>query len=165
MKIIISRPEEVDTIHLDHFEKLVCKHSKIHLDGLRDRIEEAELLSLAIKDEEIIAIRAIKRPGRCYVREIFMKGNLLHFYSQFRYETGWSVTLPEFRCQGLSGMLLKKLLKMVDNNVYSTTRISNIAPQKVLTNNGFVRYGQDFAGREEPLCVWLYLRYGGVPWH
>ena len=73
-------------------------------------------------------------------------------------------TLPEYRCQGLSGMLLKELLQNINGNVYSTTRVSNIAPQKILTKNGFVRAGREFAGIEEPLCIWLYLKFGGVPW-
>ena len=165
MRIIVKKPEELDQTHLEIFEKLVCNHSKIYLEGLRDRIESAALLSLVVKDENIVAVRAIKRPNRAYVREIFMKGKLSYHYSQFRYETGWSVTLPEYRCQGLSGMLLKELLQAINGNVYSTTRVGNIAPQKILTKNGFVRSGVEFAGCEEPLCVWLYLKYGGVPWH
>lgn len=164
MKIIVTKPEELDTGHLEIFESLVCKYSKIYLEGLRERIENAVLLSLIIKDESILAVRAIKKPSRSYVRELFIKGNIPHHYSQFKYETGWSVTLPEYRCQGLSGMLLKRLLQDINGNVYSTTRVSNIAPQKILTKYGFVRAGKECAGIEEPLCIWLYLKYGGVPW-
>lgn len=165
MKIIVKKPEELDSSYLEIFKSIVCKHSKIYLEGLQDRIERAALLSLVVKDETIVAVRAIKKPDRGYVRDVFTKGDILHHYSQFKYETGWSVTLPEYRCQGLSGMLLKELLQNINGNVYSTTMVSNIAPQKILTKNGFVRSGVDFAGCEEPLCVWLYLKYGGVTWH
>ena len=166
MKIIVTKPEELDTSYLEIFESVVCKHSKIYLEGLRDRIQKAALLSLIIKDENVVAVRAIKKPERAYVHELFMKGDISQYhYSQFKYETGWSVTLPEYRCQGLSGILLKRLLQDINGNVYSTTRVSNIAPQKILTKNGFIRAGREFAGIEEPLCVWLYFKYGGVPWH
>jgi hypothetical protein len=165
MKIIVKKPKELKTREIEIFLDLVCRHSKIYLEGLQDRIEQAALLSLAVKDNEILAVRAIKRPGYGYIREIGIKSNISNLRTMFKFETGWSVTLPEHRCKGISGMLLKSLLQTVNNNVYSITRVSNIAPQKILTKNGFVRSGIEFSGIEEPLCVWLYYRQGGVaPW-
>jgi predicted GNAT family acetyltransferase len=116
----------------------------------------AALLSFAIKDDVILAIRAIKKPDPRYVQEVFTNAGIADLHNQFSHETGWSVTLPEHRCKGLSGTLLKELITKIDANVYSTTRVSNKAPQKILERTGFVQTGKEFSGREESLILWLY---------
>lgn len=156
MKIVVQKPEEIEPKLKNVYYEMVCKNLRINLDALEDRIEEAALLSFCIKEGNIIAIRAIKKPSALYIREIFSRAGLLNFYHSFKYESGWSVTLPEYRCQGLSFLLLKKLLSSINDNVYATIRLSNIPPQKLLTKIGFVRSGNEFNGREEPIILWLY---------
>jgi hypothetical protein len=156
MKIIVQKPSKIEPELIETFIKMVCEHSKICLDGLPERIERAALLSFAIKENRVAAIRAIKQQGPDYVRAVFKMAGMKPLYPAFKYETGWSVTLPEFRCKGLSGMLLKELLSHIKGNVYSTTRASNVAPQKILTRTGFTRTGNEFKGRIEPLVLWTY---------
>lgn len=156
MDIIVKKPNEIEPEVFQNFHKLIEEHSKIQLEGLQERIARAKYLSLAIEDSQIVAIRAIKCPDTGYVKAIFYHAGVPQLYPYYRFETGWSVTLPEHRCKGLSSILLKELLSRVRDNVYSTTRISNHPPHKILTKNGFVRMERKFAGREEPLFLWLY---------
>jgi hypothetical protein len=124
--IEIKVPKSCTDKELYEFYSGLKKGGKVSLNGLKERINNCELLAFCRLDNQLIGLSAIKRPGKHYVEEIIQKANLNIEVMELTFEIGYSFTEPEFRMNGISKTLKESLLKEMESRkgiIFSTTAV------------------------------------------
>lgn len=154
MKIIVTKPKNTPKEIIQAYKVMLYHHSTIYLGEIEKRIKRAHLLSFAIVDDQVVSSRAIKHPPIQYLARILHQARINPLLlPYFLHEIGWSVTLPEFRRQGLSSTLLDCLLCHYHGPIFATNRIGNTSPQNILRRFGFKPVGQLFQGNQEQIII------------
>jgi hypothetical protein len=149
-KYYFKKPLESTDFEIEKFHELVLKGGKVKEQGLKVRISNCELLAFCSVNDVIIAVSAIKRPVKSYVKKINVKAELNKDYKELKFEIGYSFTEENFRRKGINGdlkLLLLNSIKNVIGIIFSTTAIPN--SQKFLENNGFVNIGIPYDGKND----------------
>ena len=127
---IVQRPPlKCSEIEIDAFERLVKEGGEVNPNGLRGRIRSAySLVWLQGTDGTLVGVGAIKQPNEHYRSLVFMKAGSGEDPSNYEAELGWIFLRAEFRGQGLSSSLIKKLLSVARGKaIYATIRENNEA--------------------------------------
>jgi hypothetical protein len=146
----VKKPTECEIFEIDNFYKLVLKGGKVKKEGLKERIMNCELLAFYKVNDIIVAISAIKKPTKTYIKDVIQKAKLERDYNDLKFEIGYSFTEKNFRKKGFSSELKSLLLGSIKNAkgiLFSTSAISS--SQKFLETNGFKNFGIPFDGNND----------------
>lgn len=114
---------------------------------MKERVKNCELLGFCYYNRILVGTSSIKRPGKTYIEGIIEKAKLKRTLSELAYELGYSYTESEFRRNGISKELKRRLLIEMKNRkgiVFSTTAIKS--SQNFLEESGFVKAGEPYDG-------------------
>jgi hypothetical protein len=154
--IIVKSPNKCTKKELNSFANLVNSGGQLSHKLNKDDIKEfGHLLSFYYENNKLLSVSALKIPNKEYKEKVFKEANAENLMNKYKYESGWSYTIPEARGKGLIVKLMEGLLKKTKNGVYATTRISNKAIEKVMEKMKFKKIGKNFPGMTEPIQVWI----------
>ena len=114
----------------------------------RVQLERVKLIGFYYEGDELIATRALKKPYLGYKVGLFRRAQMERFHVYYSWESGYSYTVPRFRQNGLSTILLRALINhraAWPHNIYATTLMHNTPVIKV-----FLRVNGKPIGR--PFC-------------
>lgn len=107
-------------LDLNEVHDLIVSGSQVHSDGLRDRLESAEMILGAIDhDNRLMGCIALKRAEGWYRTRVFARAGVADLSSS---EIGWCVVAPEHRGRGISKLLLGELLNKLGRSLTWTGR-------------------------------------------
>jgi RimJ/RimL family protein N-acetyltransferase len=141
-------PEELNKF--DQLARCNTKRQTIYLDRVK-------LIAFAFEGDELISTRCIKQPYESYRIELFKHAQMDTYYRCYPYESGYSYTVPHFRRNGLSTMLLKKLLAFrgfSQHKIFATTLMHNTPIIKVMIKVGGKPIGRPFESQNGMVMVW-----------
>ena len=140
--IVIKKPLECTEDELDIFYDMVIDADQSY-PSEGDLKGKGVYLGFYYKDDEVIAISAIKKPYRS--KTVFEMAP--EEAKNYKYEMGWSYTLPEHQSKGIMHQLNTTLLnKVKGSGVFSTVRIDNKFSIKGLEKLGFTMLGPKIDG-------------------
>jgi GNAT superfamily N-acetyltransferase len=143
LKIVSKSYQECSRDELDLFADLLITGNEVVASSIPNGMRNTLKLVFVYKEDELVAVSAIKIPSSSYVESIFEKAGVEEFSEEYKYEFGYTYVKPEYRRQGIADLMLKERLKYVDK-AYSTTRTANIGSIKNLENNGFTKLGDEY---------------------
>jgi len=143
----VSSPNNFTLSELNSIKELIISEGQVSSSGLLNRIKRAKLLCVAIDNDKIIAISAIKIPDRAYHVSCFEKADVPELYKYYPYEMGWKVVLPLYRGKNLGSKLSNMLFKNIDKDkIFATVRSNNKASIIPLERMGFKPTGKPYYG-------------------
>lgn len=148
--IEVKEPANCSDQEFSAFYEKVKKGGKVALSGLTDRIKNCELLAFCYCENSLIGISAIKRPTRRYIEDIIKKTGIDRKVEDLHFEIGYSFTEPDYRKNGISTELKRRLLEQMKSRsgiVFSTTAIKS--SQNFLEENGFKKCGKSYDGEND----------------
>ena len=105
MSIYVKTKDECTEQELADFVRLASE------DPTRPTIYVArvKLIAFAYEGDELISVRCLKQPFLAYKTALFKRARMEEFHIYYPLESGYSYTVPRFRSNGLSTILLKQL--------------------------------------------------------
>ncbi|WP_020413731.1 GNAT family N-acetyltransferase [Microbulbifer variabilis] len=152
---IIKTPEDCSESELEVFEKLIFEGCEVSTEGLKQRIYKAEKL-IFIKDNNCVAVGALKNPNSSYKASVFGKSNALG-QSLYKYELGWLYVTESARGKGYSNLLMKAILESLsESTCFATTREDNTPMHHLFRKFGFSRLGKAYKSTNGDYSLILY---------
>ncbi len=145
-----KKPKDCTNEELERFYELVLKGKKVQKEGLRERIDNCEILGFCLDKENIIGISAIKKPQKSYRENIILKSQINRTWEELSFEIGYSFTENMYRKKGINREIKGRLLKSIEKSgglIFSTTAIKS--SQAFLIENGFKNAGQPYNGKND----------------
>jgi predicted GNAT family N-acyltransferase len=143
----VAAPAAFSPAELAAILELIQSESQVAAAGLLNRIKQSKLISIAIAQGKIVGISALKIPNNSYKQSVFANAGVPELATQFPYEMGWKVVLPEYRGQALGLQLSQRLLSSVNiKQVFATVRSTNQSALKPMQQLGFAPLGNTFTG-------------------
>jgi hypothetical protein len=143
--IKITRPTEIDPVHLFQIMELIISGGQIKRDGLQERILRADLIAYKLQDEMVICTATLKNPSPTYVKKVFTLAKVASSII-FNKELGYISTHADFAGSGHCQNLLSEFFfKIGEFPMFATTRKQ--AMVHILSKFGFnisgITYNQD----------------------
>jgi len=146
----IKQPSECSEEEKKRFYLMVLKGEQVDKYKLRNRIEEAKLLSLHYKENRLVGIAALKQPYKTYIKKVFSKAGVSEEFNKYNLEIGWAYTESKYRHKGISSNIIRELIsRLKHQNIFAITRTNNSKMQSILERNGFRKTGKSFQGRND----------------
>ena len=159
-KAVILPPNKCSTQQLDLFCDVVLKGEQINtsIELLKENINNCFLLGFYEIGGQIAGVAALKIPRDGYKKRVFNKANVKNDESKFEYEIGYVVTLPNYRGQGISSILIEELIKdKMSLNCFATTKSNSM--RKILPALNFHKYGESYLNdAKEILDLYVYYK-------
>lgn len=157
--IRIKRPSECSVHEINLFVKLVICGGEVTYAGLKDRVENAEMLSFLCFDGELVGVAGIKNPGLNYRSDIEGRSRVCLAVNEFPFELGWVYVRPDHE-GGKSGILCRPLVESVSNKgIFATSRVDNLKMQCTLKKLGFKRCGDEWNSVSNTRYLRLFVRH------
>jgi len=153
MSIYIKPRVECSEQELADFVRLASE------DTCRQTIYTArvQLIAFAYEGDELISTRCLKAPFLSYKVALFKQAQMEEYHRLYSLESGYSYTVPHFRKNGLSTMLLKSLMDYEPYRhlkVFATTLMHNTPIVKVMLKLRAKPIGRPFATPNGMVLVW-----------
>lgn len=149
-EIIIKKPSKCTKDEINTFYDLV-REAGHAFPSLNDIKKKAFLLGFYYLGNEIIAISSLKIPYR--IDDVFDEAGVDS--TGYKYEMGWSYTIPEYQAKGIMFDLNMALLNKVQGKVFATVRVNNEPSIKGLIKKGFVKVGNEWQGMVTKLALYV----------
>lgn len=157
MKTTIKNPNECTDADLKCFERLVNEGGEVAPNGLRERIQRAEKL-VFIKDDECVAVGAIKNPNEGYKARVFHKAGVAEA-DHYHFELGWLFVAEVARGKGYGRDLMQGIVdNLAGSSSFATTREDNKAMHHLFEQFGYVRVGKSYKSDNGGYSLVLYTR-------
>lgn len=155
-------PTAFSDAQIDAFAGLVVSEGEVDAHQLRERIENSRALVMIYDDAILVGTAAIKNPGPEYRNGVFEKAKSTQLASSHPIELGYVVVAKSHRGLKLSWRLADAALPFVGPDpIFATTRVDNIAMNRVLPARGFISSGGPYESIEHPGShIRLYVRRG-----
>jgi RimJ/RimL family protein N-acetyltransferase len=157
LDIIIKKPSECNNDEIQKFFQYAIDAGEVMINGLKRRIENAELLGFGYIDRTLVGIVALKNPDTGYKLGVFRKAGLTRTQAEkFDFELGYAYTLEKFRGKRICPRLIKAVLeKSPSKKIYATTKESNEPMEKINEQIGFEKMGIPYMGDKEKIQLYL----------
>jgi RimJ/RimL family protein N-acetyltransferase len=149
-KIEIKEPSKCSEEEISQFYEKVKKGGKVMIQGLKDRIKNCELLAFCYFEDSLVGVSSIKRPTQNYVTNIIAKTKIDRKIEDLTFEIGYSFTESDYRRNGISKELKRRLLKTMEARpgiIFSTTAVKS--SQHFLEGIGFKKFGISYDGEND----------------
>lgn len=164
VRIVTKAPDDCSDSEIAAFERLVLSGGEVEKQGLVDRIEKANKLAFAYVSGVIAGVAGLKHPNSNYQTSVFRKAGTNLPSTKFSLELGWAYVSEAQRGQGLSGKLIKALLKQSEGlAVFATSRTDNTSMHRALVRAQFSRTGNAFSSRRGNHQLQLFVRSAAQP--
>ena len=150
---------EIEKSELIKIEELILKGGEVNPNTLSERLSEADLISFAKLDKNIVATASIKKPLKNYKIKVFTKSNSKLSPEKYNFELGYIMVEKEYRQDKLASTLCKKLCEIYSlENIFATTRVENIGMKIILEKNSFIETGENYLSDNEKTNLNLYIK-------
>ena len=150
---------EIEKSELIKIEELILKGGEVNPNTLSERLSEADLISFAKLDKNIVATASIKKPLKNYKLKVFTKSNSKLSPEKYNFELGYIMVEKEYRQDKLASTLCKKLCEIYSlENIFATTRVENIGMKIILEKNSFIETGENYLSDNEKTNLNLYIK-------
>lgn len=157
MKTTIKNPSECADADLESFERLVCEGGEVDPNGLRGRIQRAEKL-VFIKNDECVAVGAIKNPNEGYKARVFRKAGVSGA-EHYHFELGWLYVSEAARGRGYGRVLMRAVVdNLAGRGSFATARENNEAMHHLFEQFGYVRVGSSYGSENGDYSLVLYTK-------
>jgi GNAT superfamily N-acetyltransferase len=154
---MITKPAFCSKVDLQEFCKLVRQGDEVEAQGLEARVKRAKALVFLRVDGELVGVAALKEPAQTYRDGVFRKAVVPGASTVFWFELGWVFVSPAHRRKGYSRVLSGAAISQSDREpLFATTRLDNVAMQKVLEDLGLRRLGESWQS-DRGAKPWLVL--------
>lgn len=145
----IKPPDQCSAEELEEFYQLLLKGEAVENNGLKNGgINRAKLLAFHYENQTLVGIAAIKSPIERYKNDIFLKAETKEVPEKYPLEFGYAVTLKGYEGRHICSCLTEKLIRdFRDQNIYATTKTTNVSMQIILKHNDFKRTGKPYKGK------------------
>lgn len=144
MSDVLKHPGECTEAEIQSFFELLMTGNEVRRETAITGIKRAELLAFHYEKDILAGIAAIKRPTNNYRNSVFSKAKTDEQATKYSLELGYAVTLEAYRGRGICSNLVKELMKVCSEHVYSTTKDDGM--QTTLEHNGFEKTGKPYKG-------------------
>jgi predicted GNAT family N-acyltransferase len=138
---------------------LIKKGGEVNNKTLPFRFSKTKFFGFYKKDENVIAIAAIKNPQQSYILNTFKKSNSNISYEDFKFELGYVMVEEEYRKEKLVSKLCYALIETLKNhNIFATTKVQNCGMKTILSKNNFNEVGTQYLNKNEDAFLKLYIK-------
>jgi len=130
--------------------EIIRKGGAVDADWARQELPCAKVV-VARRGNRIVGLGAIKRVRAGYAAGIAEKSGV--DFDTTMPELGYIAVAPEHRRQGLSHLVVAKLLSLHDGGLFATTDEESM--KKTLSKAGFVERGRAWKGKRGQLSLWI----------
>jgi len=143
VKIVIQKPSECSLEDRQKFIDLVVSGDQNTPAHVKNSFKELIWVGFLFEGSAIKAVTSLKEGDF----DIFRKAGVEDYADDYPYEVGFSFTDPSSRGKGYNTLLKKKLFVKVNNQgIYATIRVTNKASLIVNKKLGFVPLGTPYKG-------------------
>lgn len=155
----IKKPTSLSGSEIDTLVSLIERGGEV-ADGVRARIKTAKAIGMVLFDGHPVGVAAIKKPLKSYAKKVFTKASSEANATEFQYELGWIYLKENHRKKGLMRPLLEEMMESASRqNVFATTRSSNLVMKELLTHFGFETSGMSYQSTQHPdESITLYIK-------
>jgi len=157
----VIRPHILGAANVAKFARAVAAGGEVSTDSLQERVKRAAYLAVLTVDGKPVGVGALKIPTDGHRDSVTCGSGVDVSESEYKYELGWVVVMPEYRGRKLSRMIVDALLARVgDAGVFCTVRGDNLAVQAACAGYGFVEAGTRWQGTRGMLGLGIWQRTG-----
>jgi len=164
VRVVTKAPGECSESELAAFERLVLMGGEVQKHGLVDRIRKANKLAFGYVSGVIAGVAGLKHPNANYRTSVFKKSGTELQSTAYSLELGWAYVSDAHRGRGLSGKLIRALLKRSEGlPVIATSRTDNAPMHRALERAQFTRTGSEFSSSRGKHQLQLFVRGAAQP--
>jgi predicted GNAT family N-acyltransferase len=153
-----KRPIDCTKHELAEFEALVLEGGEVDPVGLTGRILGAKFLVFARRNEQLIGVAAIKKPGNKYRQKTGVKAQFELPGEAWPFELGWVFIQDDRRGKGLSYDIVDCALDDFNDPIFATTRADNLGMHKPLLAAKFEQAGDCYPSDSRACWMLLFVR-------
>jgi GNAT superfamily N-acetyltransferase len=156
--IKIATPQELDVNLKQQVIDLVAQGGEVANNFISTGINRAKLLGIAVDQDRVVAVTAVKQPLTEYRNKVFAAAGVADLADQYPYESGYSYTDPEYRPSGVSARLHREVFRRVNQPMFATVRSDNRVALLGLQRLGFAAIGQPYASSRGDYTLTLLVK-------
>lgn len=145
ISIELVTPQELNVNLKQQVIDLVAQGGEVASNFISTGINRAKLLGIAVDQDRVVAVTAVKQPLTEYRNKVFAAAGVADLADQYPYESGYSYTDSEYRTSGVSARLHREVFRRVNQPMFATVRSDNRVALLGLQRLGFAAIGQPYA--------------------
>ncbi len=157
-KLVVKAGKDATLEEREKFKELVLRDPQVAPNGLSGRIEQAHLLAFLYKNDELVAIGAVKCNPE-HQAHVAKDAGISLPQAQYVGEIGYLHTADGHRRQGYGDRVMGGLIQASEGaGLFATIQLKNEPSQQFLARHGFIRAGKLWPSNQVDDDVNLYIR-------
>lgn len=138
----VAAPQMLNELTIEQMIALIEAGGQITSGMIQPKLFSSHLVAWAEANGRVVAVKVLKSVNEYYREFIFQQAE--YESEGFNAESGFSVTDPKYRRQGISKQLSMLLFRRYHGKVFATIREENKASEALVTQFGFKKVGSPF---------------------